>query len=612
MERANGITFLESSEGSTQVLIFSESVAFTSSAPSCHNLFTVLAEKFGSDAYCFLSESGEELTIQYGHHIDRNGGNIPISLNASAFNPSTTGTFLRQTLPKFEINSSNLRNEYQDYIGLVEITNIEKNSRVSMYFEWIYLNGKTGPAIPNGESTNIKYYELEVGDNYQLQITMKDPTNSQFYFTEISSVFEVLESCTTSCDTIQWKFTNDPGECSTNCVNNERNTDTLIYNITGSSKPYIFIAKYLPGSRGGKELAINHDVLGNLHSGECGINVKFIYDLAIVADATASQSSGTPLILEIDFQDNGLASSEYSRSWVEPSGLNLCNDASKTCEIGIGELSCGEIYEFEYIMKMDCLSSVWENVTFTSFTYSGIGASIVTDGALTVINFGQTVVGSGSGVLSCNDFFTSTEHLGIGFICNLDSDKISIQYGHSVTTDSSPLISMKGESLNPCVDVSFNRPDMPSLTLSESNVQEAYADNIATIVATPSYNGIATFIFDWSYVLSPASGPKPDLSSIITNSVSFVFAEMVEGRYQVEVKITQSSPANSNFYYVQTSQIFTVKTSCSADCEKVTWMISTQNPGNCIEDCVTGISNGIYIYIYIYRRHSTIFYLWNY
>ena len=587
------MTFTAETLGSIQTLTFSERIDFTSTDPKCEDLTDADADKFGTDAECTIREN-TKLRIEYGWGSNRSGGDISIALKSSAFTTNSlstvTGTFNR-ALPYFELDDTDLVSTYKDYKGTVNLINRNEQGANDMYYEWRYGNDKSGPTIDHQVTNTIKYWNLDKDTAYQIKVTMKDLNNNKFGFTQISREFDVLKTCTIQCDTVQWKLHNDPGACTQYCAKNYSNTDdTMEYSISHPSY-YLFKAIYQPGSKGGRILSLNSSNMNTLHSGQSGQLVIFPYDLRIIKDASTTQSSGIALPLKINFNTHSLTGDKYIMEWVNPSGASgICANGSKTCEISIGELSCGESYTFEFVLRMVCLADVrWVNVTFTSFTYEGIGeSSLDTSGAIQIISFGQTVETEVTGE-DCSEFLESTAHLGTNPSCSLATNQLTINYGHSLTIDTSPVLTIKPNSITPCVAVSFNRPPMPTFTLNEQNVREAYEDNIATITAIPIYTGTATMIWEWTYITSPPSGPKPNLASA-GNSMVFTYREMGEGSYKVRIRMRQESPLNSMFYYEVESSGFRVVRSCSTACRTVSWRLSS-NPGSCSTECVTGMGS---------------------
>ena len=581
--------------GSIQTITFSEEVrAEVQGADSCDDLLTSTSiSPLGTGATCSLLTS-TTMKIKYGSNTVT--GQQIISLLSSGFYPCTEGSFTRSILPQFDISQAGANSAFQDHQIQFTASSIINSGGATLKYIWSYIyspDGGTKPDISSISSTTytFNYWELTPGD-YQIRIIMEEEANAAFFYHDDSKVFTVLESCSSQCDSVSWKFTQNPGSCSSDCISGQGITDTFDFTSTQTDTYYVITATYKVNSQGGNALSIHPAKYNDLHNVECGTNIKFPY-IEVSNDAPEVQPSLDPLTLSVILTTNDRTlTTDFTQAWIQPDGVSLCTYGTSTCTIPAQNLGeGGGPYLFKMQLKIVCQggSDVWDEVVFKAFQYSST-LSVSTTGSVQQITFSSTVTAADG--VSCEKLLTEITHLGTGFECLLAADVLTIKYGYG-TIVGAQTITLLADGFSPSTDGSFARPPLPKFTLLPLNsAMPAYQDNSATFIANAIVNtGDATLEYEWTYVNSPTGATKPDLSvkPTTTTSVTFNYWEISPGQYQIKIKVTD--PANTPYYYEEESQIFTILNSCSSNCESITWKFSN-DPGTCAEDCVTGFTPG--------------------
>ena len=579
-------TLAASTIGSIQTLTFSNNLE-ASGDESCE-AFLQSTTYIGEGAECSLS-GANSMQIKYGSNVVLGVGTRFITLNLGGFTAESgvTGTFARATLPSFQIIENTCNDGYSDHIGSLTIGQFVTNGQPGMSYSWTYVTSPLGSQKPDISSAidtfTFNYYEMSPGE-YSIEITMRDPLNDLYSYNTESPLFTIRESCSVDCTTISWLFTNDPGDCTSECATGLTGGDILDFVTTGTSPPYIVTGTYRSKSKGGVNLDLISSKYNDLVNVPCGEDAKFP-SLEVDEDAPNAQSATEDLTLSATLNTNGLTQGiHFLQQWIHPSGPT-CDDGSVSCDILAGELPEGGPYAFKLQLQLICLqtSIVWSEVAFKAFTYSSfISASTI--GSAQTLTFSTPVFPADGD--TCLKLLTETTHLGANAQCSLlDDSTMSIKYGSGIIPGAQT-ISLKGEGFtDPSISGSFARPILPSFQLIKDETTTAFADYVAVVsIGEIVMNGQENMIFTWSYISKPASLPIPDLTSVST-TFTFNYFQMAPGAYEIKIELTD--PLNEHFTYsIQLSE-FTVRESCFANCDVVTWSF-TNNPGTCSEGCVSG------------------------
>ena len=262
---------------------------------------------------------------------------------------------------------------FQDNIVRIECVPTTLGSPFLTY-EWSYLATPPSPLRPDisiGASFDFNFWEMARGE-YNISVKLRESANPAFYYEATKILTVDLTSCTAECDTITWKFTGNPGICSSMCAIGYDQMDSLIYSLSTISSVYFVSAQYNPGSPGGHDLSLISSKYNGLHSGSCGADLKFPTFL-ISSNSQQCQTVEKDFVLSVTFINQGLIlGTDYTLTWIEPSGFNICPNGSPLCVIPAGSLSVGESYIFQLQLLMICsggTEKLWMIGDFRSFQY---------------------------------------------------------------------------------------------------------------------------------------------------------------------------------------------------------------------------------------------------
>ena len=565
-----GTTFTKQVVGSVQTFTFSEDMTPTGGT-SCADLLTSTLY-LGVGFSCSLPTPTTFL-IKYGHSTVEMPPKT-ISINLGGFTTScitTAVSFKRPIIPSFDLAATGISEAaYQDNVAAFRCASFKWfGSSATKVMEWSYITSAgTIPDLTSLTATSFdfNYWEMTPG-SYQIKVRLTDTANPPFYYEEDSPVFTVLESCSASCDVVNWTLTHDPGTCESNCLSNQ-GTDSLLCTQETKSNSYVITGTYQPGSVGSRTLTTNSGKCTNSFTTvSCGTALKFP-KIELSQDAPAAQYSGSDLTISGSITDNGLIlDTDYTVTWVQPTDFTTCVSGSSTCTVLAESLTCGGPYAFATQLKMLCQGSpvVWSAATYTEFTYGSMVPYTfnTTSGTVQKIIFSQTLAVTGGS--ECSDLLVSTSHLGNGYSCNytstLDNSTLNVRYGNE-TVPGNQTISLKPAGFTPCTAGSFDRPQLPSFNLSEDGVQDsAYQDSVATftitsIIWTGSTN---TRVFYWNYVITADNNSL--LNGVTGESYQFNYWLMGPGEYQI--KVIMKDTDNWNFSYQIIGKKFIILESCN-------------------------------------------------
>ena len=586
--------------GSIQSLTFSGTVTAVSDA--CEDLITSGTLSYlGSNPECSLQDN--ILSIKYGSGITEEISQT-ITLESTAFTPNKAGSFSRPPLPRFTlVKVGGTVPVLQDNFVIITADDIVNTGGALLEYEWIYLASPPSPRYRPDLSALAKvtktytfnYWEMSAG-TYQIRVKVTDTANDLYYYQEDSESFVILNSCSASCDIITWTLQHNPGSCIEDCVYDHVSGDTFVFATTGTTSPYTITAKYQVGSKGGLDVSIVPEKYNGLHSIPCGVEIGFPKVVILNNLIPDCPHAGSELEFKAILMSNGLTlDTDFTHHWIQPAGVDVCVDGQSICVIPTQGLTVGGPYVFQIELKVLCLSDpsiLWNKVSFQAFDYSpSLGTKMI--GSVQTLIFSVPVALAAPGEDSCDKLINNISLLGVGSECSFDgTDRITIKYG-SGTTSILQDISLLQSGFIPCADSTFQRPPLPSFTMTLTNGGPAYQDNIMTISADSIVNeDDAPLEYVWSYVSVPAGSPnKPDIANLATTTTTFTFNfwELSAGDYSVKLRV--NDPANVPFYFDEDSPTFTVKESCSESCEVVTWTLEN-DPGNCAEDCVSDFTEG--------------------
>ena len=590
-------------QGSIQTITFPNDV-MPSAGDSCKELL-LDATYLGIGSQCSLLNN--ILTIKYGAITVI--GEVTLYLAAGGFNPPIFRSFLRPDLPHFTLSEQGERGSaYQDNIHIFILSDIVGDP---MEYTWSYLQSPDGSTKPDlgsvtGTSVTFNYWEMSVGD-YEISIKMRDVSpNALYSYKKDSGIFRVLESCSTNnCDEIYWKFTNNPGVCSEDCVTGARVGDSFEFSTTGSGSehtesPFTVTVRYLPESKGGNNLNLVSAKYQGLHSFPCGANLKFPH-LDIVQNTQTTQPSDSPITLEADLSTNDLLiNTHFTKSWVQTEE-DYCADNSNICIIPTEGLEIGGgPFAFKLQLTLVCQggsgsgSPSWSEAAFQTFYYTP-AISISTTGSIQRITFAKALsIINGD---SCAELLTpeSLGYMGVGYECSLVMNNMTLElkYGFGADINGTQVMRLNPDGFDIFIgNMPIPMPALPNFVLSSTGVDApTYQDNSATFTAADLVNiGNAPLKFVWSYILSPEDNiVKPDIREYIGSVAIFNYWQLGPGTYQVSLRVTD--PANTIYYYEENSPSFTVLESCSVTTSAIIWYLK-DDPGSCASDCITGSAPG--------------------
>ena len=572
----------ETSVGSIQYVEFNESISFTPSNAACTELFNGTAAQFGTGARCQRVDSNMKVRIKYGENPS--AGNLVFVTIDSGFNSvAITGTFNRSPIPKFEL-SENAITAYLDYEATISIINSIFNVQTNMEYKWKYVGGSS--ISGNLTTKTLNYWEMSP-EEYNIEITLKDNDNSYFKYILETGAFTVQESCSASCGVVEWRTTGNPGACGTGCISGHRTNDEFDITLSGSN-PYITKLAYRTDSQGGRTLTMDSD--NHLHTSTCGSNVK-LPSVAVVQDSPAScRSSYATFTISYTFSNNGLASSGYSLDWVQPAGSTPCTGTSCLIDDARG-LADGGPYTFKSEITLTGCTGVWMSASFAPFRFYAQTDPITTSmyGSVQTITLPGAATLAVAGAGGCSDLLStlSLDHLGTHAECLLATPTtINIKFGND-TVAGSRTIALNPLAILPCFEGSVSRGILPKFTINiVGGSIPGYQDNSAVFKADSIVNeGSAPLTYNWSYIDSPATGSKPDLSSHNTAEYTFNYFNLDPGNFTI--KLMMKDPANTHFSYEAEGTFEILPNSCDTNCDRIIWKFSN-DPGTCAANCATG------------------------
>ena len=363
-------------------------------------------------------------------------GERTLSFVPSGFTTCVTGNFERGSLPYitgFSTSDPDI-DDYQDHNVTYTVGTAGYVGDSTMLYSWTYIEAPAGntPALTSTTNTfTFNFWEMPPG-TYKFRVNMTDAGNPLYYYHHDSTTPLIVHgSCSTECETIIWKFRNDPGDCTphTGCIL-QSGGDSGTVSKTGNG-PYTLTLTFNPGSVGGHDLIVAPDAWsGHLTSVPCGGNVQYP-SLALNLDAPSCQSSGADLILSATISyrgwNYGNAASYYSLNWV-PAGCATSNN-NLTCTIPSGTLSVRkESYTFEVQIILGCRNEGWHSVTFNAFEYFPIITSSDLVVSVQTISFSGTLTSTFG---TCGELLkdASISILGTGATCQVVDNTLVIKYG---------------------------------------------------------------------------------------------------------------------------------------------------------------------------------------
>ena len=592
------------SVGTVQTVTFDNPIAAPDT--TCSSLLTFTAGDLGTSPVCSISGSTLDLIINMGDSMTP--GTPTITLISGGFTDGLTGdlTFTRMSETKFIFSTGAAGSHYQDYVNKWTVVPANGNGGTFTY-AWTYASGTGGPSLPASGTTlvfDFNYWEATIGQGYSVAVNMTDDNNAQFYYADTGGVFTVLDSCASSCDTVTWTMTNDPGTVSATCTSGQGG-DTVGCTKGAGGGPYQILATYATTSQG--------DHAGGLTLLEAGFTAPSGFSLpatcgsalsfpsvAVNSDAVAIQSSGSQFAFDAAITNRGLTvTTHYTITWTATNsgGTGYCGTTtdSPTCTIPAdGTLTAGTTYAYTVALKLVCKSSiVWQDVTFTTFTYTAITTATSTVGSVQTLTFtepmSQDIDLSDTGSDSCGNVLTSSTQaeVGIGANCTMpDKSSLKIAYGANYTIGVMTL-NLKIGGFDKYIVKSFTRGDVPSFALSGTNTDK-YEDYVNTWSVVSEINtGGAPLVYTWTYS-SGTGGP-----SLAGNPTSMIFNYWTMTAETYNIKVVQSDTSNPHFSYEKETGNFKILASCTAaSCTDVTWTLSNDPGAFLSTTCTTGQGGG--------------------
>ena len=578
-----GISSTNEIIGSIHILSFGQAVsvspAVTNNPPTCVD-FVVEAGELGTGSVCVLG--AQELTIYYGHSPPP--GSPTLNLHSTNIIPGVSVSWTRPSFPTFTLTNDSLIDAFKDNYAVV---NILYTGTGTMKYEWKYTLNPVGDrpdiSLPTNSFT-FNYWEMATG-TYKIGINMTQSTTgdiSNFYYFKETNSFSVEESCAGSCNKITFSFTGEAGTCSVNCVTGYSTiNDEISYTSTSNS----LVASYEPNSQGGNNLSIIYKP--SLHSGVCGENIKFPYTV-LERNPPSTPTSGEPHTFSATLHRNDQQDDIYISRWRLESTTETpnCVDNTYSCTIPVGGLTCGVSYTYSLQLFLTCLppptttSVPWSEVIFSTFTYTGILATVLQIiGSTQSITFPYPIT-----QIPGEDpiYLPNISHLGIGYAVILQSPQLFIKYGSNVTYGTPFNITINPAAFSPCIQYNFTRGTIPTFHLDTTNMElEAHQDFIGTMSVTEEVINDGEMTYKWKQIL-----PTAVVLSTNIKAMSFDYLEGIVGEiYQIEVRMTDDN--NTNFEYAVESPTYKILNSCSANCDTITWTL-TNEPPECEGECLTG------------------------
>ena len=557
------------SVGTVQTITFDNPI----SAPdtTCSSLLSFTAGDLGNSPVCSIS--GSDLIIQLGDSMT--SGTPTITLIPGGFPDGLTGdlTFTRISETIFIFSTGAAGSHYQDYVNKWTVVPVNTNGG-TFTFVWTYASGTGGPSLPASGTTlvfDLNYWQATIGQGYSIAVNMTDDNNAQFYYASTGGVFTVLDSCTSSCDTVTWTMTNDPGTVSPNCTSGQGG-DTVSCTKGAGGGPYQILATYNPTS-----LGEHADGLTLLEAGfvaaptgfslpaTCGSTLSFP-SVAVNTDALAIQSSGSQFAFEAAITNRGLTvTTDYTITWTATNsgGIGYCGTTtdSPTCTIPAdGTLAAGTAYVYTVVLKLTCKSSiVWQDVTFTTFTYTAISTTTSTVGSVQTLTFtepmSQSIALSDPGSNSCGNVLVSAKvaDVGIGARCTMPtSSTLQIEYGNGYTKGGN--LELKIGGMDKWITHTFAKSWLPRVTYTapmEGTTINQDSGNIFMIFNTITYSGSPTWLFTWECTAGPEC-PTIALASQTAKYLDLATSNLKKGgSYTFKGTVRQSGVTN----YVMTESI---------------------------------------------------------
>ena len=589
--------FTTTMNGTLQNITFEDSVVSGNGYVDCGDIINN-PDLLGTGSAChFLTRT--ELQIEYGYGVTI--GAQTLSFVTGGFTSCVIGNFERGSLPYIsDLSASNTnRDAYQDH-SIIYTMNIAGNVGDATYiYTWTYIDypSVTSPRPSLAAATTsfiFNFWEMAPG-TYQFRINMTDPANNRYYYHHDSQQLVVKESCTSSCDSITWKFEVDPGSCSCrNCFSNLNTVDTCDLQKASVSSHYEITLKYETESIGGNTISIYPSNWTNPRNNvDCGSEIKFP---SIVLNENVPESCMNPdvdIVLSGTVTSNGLIlgpTADYSISWIQPG--TICADGISSCTIPSGSMTGGGPEIFKLQLKMNCQSSpvVWDEVEFTSFGFWPTFTP-TTQGSVQTITFSDPVTPADG--LNCNNIILDIGGLGTGTSCELStSTTLLIKYGHDMPSGSFTL-NFKPSGFLSCVQGSFTRANYPTFNLNSTSILDpsAYQDFVLTLFVADLVNeGSASLSYEWLIKEVPG-GIFQTLNVAFTTETERIikYSEMIIRNYTI--KLIMTDPANTNFYFSRQYTGIEIKLSCQVDCDTIIWRF-TEDPGSCADHCFVGYTSG--------------------
>ena len=589
------------SVGTIQVVTFGNTIAAPET--TCSSLLKFTAGDLGTSPVCSISWI--YLIIKMGDSMT--SGTPTITLISGGFTDGLAGelTFTRMRETTFSFSTGATGSHYQDYVNNWTVQPANTNGGTFTY-TWTYASDTEGPSLPASGTTlvfDFNYWQATIDQSYSIAVNMTDDNNAQFYYASTGGVFTVLDSCASSCDTVTWTMTNDPGTVSSTCTSGQGG-DTVSCTKAGSG-PYQILATYAPASEGNHtdgltllEDGFNAAPTGFSLPATCGSALSFP-SVAMNTDALAIQSSGSQFAFDAAITNRGLAlTTHYTITWTATNsgGIYYCGTTtnSPTCTIPAdGTLAAETAYAYTVGLKLTCKSSiVWQDVTFRTFTYTAISTTTSTVGSVQTLTFTEPMSLTAKGDDNCENVLESSAQaeVGTGAKCTMpDTSSLKIEYGADYTIGAVTL-NLNASGFDKYIVKSFMRGAVPSFALSGTTNTDKYEDYVNTWNVISEINtGGAALLYTWTYLSGSSGGP-----SLAGNLKSMIFNYWTMRAEQTyNIKVVQSDTSNVYFSYKKETGNFKILTSCTAvSCTDVTWTLSN-DPGTIQSTtCTTGQGEG--------------------
>ena len=557
------------SGGTVQLVMFDHHI--TAPDTTCSSLLSFTAGDLGTSPVCSLS--WRELIIQLGDSM--NPGNPTITLISGGFTDGLTGglTFTRISETKFIFSTGAAGSHYQDYVNKWTVLPVNTNGGCCCFtYAWTYASGTGGPSLPASGTTlvfDFNYWEATIGQGYSITVNMTDDNNAQFYYASTGGVFTVLDSCISSCDTVTWTMTNDPGSVSPTCTSGQGG-DTVSCTKGAGGGPYQILATYNPTSLGDHAggltlLEAGFDApTGFSLPATCGSTLSFP-SVAVNTDALAIQSSGSQFAFEAAITNRGLTvTTDYTITWraTNSGGIGYCGTTtdSPTCTIPAdGTLAAGTAYAYTVALKLTCKSSiVWQDATFRTFTYTAIFTTTSTVGSVQTLTFtepmSQHIALSDPGSDSCGNILVSAgvADVGTGAKCTMPTSfTLQIEYGNGYTIGGN--LVLKTGVMDKWITHTFAKPLLPTVTYTAPMEDTTINQDSGNIVMTFSITtvGSPTWLFTWECTAGPEC-PTTALASQTANPLDLATSNLKKGgSYTFKGTVRQSGVIN----YLMTESI---------------------------------------------------------